>query len=70
MLDFNAASRMDKMADAVLASKARNFLEQLSKIENRNKSNLVSEIMKKHYEGLTLKQKMKMLRMENFEGVK
>ncbi len=47
-----------------------NFLEQLSKIENRNKSNLVSEIMKKHYEGLTLKQKMKMLRMENFEGVK
>ncbi len=47
-----------------------NFLEQLSKIENRNKSNLVSEIMKKHYESLTLKQKMKMLRMENFEGVK
>ena len=47
-----------------------NFLDQLAKLENRNKSNLLNEIIKNYYESLTLKQKIKMLRIENFEGVK
>lgn len=61
---------MRKVISVNLELSVVNFLEQLSKVECRNKSNLVNEIIKKHYEGLTLKQKMKMLRMENFEGVK
>ncbi len=61
---------MRKVISVNLELSVVNFLEQLSKVENRNKSNLVNEIVKKHYESLTLKQKMKMLRMENFEGVK
>ena len=59
---------MRKVISVNLELSVVNFLEQLSKVENRNKSNLVNEIVKKHYEGLTLKQKMKMLRIENFEG--
>ena len=59
---------MRKIISLNLELSVVNFLEQLSKIESRNKSNLVNEIVKKHYESLTLKQKMKMLRMENFEG--
>lgn len=61
---------MRKVISVNLELSVVNFLEQLSKVECRNKSNLVNEIVKKHYEGLTLKQKMKMLRMENIEGVK
>ena len=61
---------MRKVISVNLELSVVNFLEQLSKVENRNKSNLVNEIVKKHYASLTLKQKMKMLRMENFEGVK
>ena len=59
---------MRKVISVNLDLNVLNFLEQLSKVESRNKSNLVNEIVKKHYEGLTLKQKMKMLRIENFEG--
>ena len=59
---------MRKVISVSLELSVVNFLEQLSKIECRNKSNLVNEIVKKHYESLTLKQKMKMLRIENFEG--
>ncbi|MDY0051758.1 hypothetical protein [Arcobacter defluvii] len=59
---------MRKVISVNLELSVVNFLEQLSKIECRNKSNLVNEIVKKHYESLTLKQKMKMLRIENFEG--
>ena len=59
---------MRKVISVNLELSVVNFLEQLSKVECRNKSNLVNEIVKKHYEGLTLKQKMKMLRIENFEG--
>ena len=50
-----------------------NFLEQLSKIENRSKSNLLNEIIKNYYENLTFRQQIKLLRIENinFEnGVK
>ena len=59
---------MRKVISLNLELSVVNFLEQLSKIESRNKSNLVNEIVKKYYEGLTLKQKMKMLRIESFEG--
>ena len=59
---------MRKVISVNLELSVVNFLEQLSKVECRNKSNLVNEIVKKHYESLTLKQKMKMLRIENFEG--
>ena len=50
-----------------------NFLDQLAKLENRNKSNLLNEMIKNYYENLTFRQQIKLLRIENinFEnGVK
>lgn len=49
------------------------FLDQLAKLENRNKSNLLNEMIKNYYENLTFRQQIKLLRIENinFEnGVK
>lgn len=50
-----------------------NFLDQLAKLENRNKSNLLNEMIKNYYENLTFRQQIKLSRVENinFEnGVK
>ena len=50
-----------------------NFLDQLAKLENRNKSNLINEMIKNYYENLTFRQQIKLSRVENinFEnGVK
>ncbi len=49
------------------------FLDQLAKLENRNKSNLLNEMIKNYYENLTFRQQIKLSRVENinFEnGVK
>ena len=49
------------------------FLDQLAKLENRNKSNLLNEMIKNYYENLTFRQQIKLSRIENinFEnGVK
>ena len=61
---------MKKNISINLDTSVINFLDQLAKLENRNKSNLLNEMIKNYYESLTLKQKIKMLRIENFEGVK
>ncbi|MCT7588228.1 hypothetical protein [Aliarcobacter butzleri] len=42
-----------------------NYIKQLSRIENRNFSNLVNEIIKEHYQKLPMKRKLKLLRIEN-----
>ena len=42
-----------------------NYLKQLSKLENRNFSNLVNEIIQEHYQKLPLRRKLKLLRIEN-----
>lgn len=42
-----------------------NYLKQLSKLENRNFSNLVNEIICEHYQKLPLRRKLKLLRIEN-----
>lgn len=50
-----------------------NFLEQLAKLENRNKSNLLNEMIKNYYENLTFRQQIKLSRVENIDfknGVK
>ncbi len=50
-----------------------NFLDQLAKLENRNKSNLINEMIKNYYENLTFREQIKLSRVENinFEnGVK
>ena len=50
-----------------------NFLDQLAKLENRNKSNFINEMIKNYYENLTFRQQIKLSRVENinFEnGVK
>lgn len=41
------------------------FLDQLAKLENRNKSNLLNEMIKNYYENLTFRQQIKFLRIEN-----
>ena len=49
------------------------FLDQLAKLENRNKSNLLNEMIKNYYENLTFRQQIKLSRVENFDfrnGVK
>ena len=49
------------------------FLDQLAKLENRNKSNLLNEMIKNYYENLTFREQIKLSRVENinFEnGVK
>jgi predicted DNA-binding protein len=45
------------------------FLDQLAKLENRNKSNLLNEIIKNYYENLTLRQQIKLSRIENFDFI-
>ena len=50
-----------------------NFLDQLAKLENRNKSNLINEMIKNYYENLTFRQQIKLSRVENIDfenGVK
>lgn len=50
-----------------------NFLDQLAKLENRNKSNLLNEMIKNYYENLTFRQQIKLSRVENIDfknGVK
>lgn len=50
-----------------------NFLDQLAKLENRNKSNLLNEMIKNYYENLTFRQQIKLSRIENIDfenGVK
>lgn len=64
---------MKKNISINLDTSVISFLDQLAKLENRNKSNLLNEIIKNYYESLTLKQQIKLLRIENinFEnGVK
>ena len=49
------------------------FLDQLAKLENRNKSNLLNEMIKNYYENLTFRQQIKLSRVENIDfknGVK
>ena len=49
------------------------FLDQLAKLENRNKSNLLNEMIKNYYENLTFRQQIKLSRIENIDfenGVK
>ncbi len=41
------------------------FLDQLAKLENRNKSNLLNEMIKNYYENLSFRQQIKLLRIEN-----
>ena len=50
-----------------------NFLDQLAKLENRNKANLLNEMIKNYYENLTFRQQIKLSRIENIDfenGVK
>lgn len=64
---------MKKNISINLDTSVINFLEQLAKLENRNKSNLLNEMIKNYYENLTFRQQIKLLRIENinFEnGVK
>ena len=64
---------MKKNISINLDTSVINFLDQLAKLENRNKSNLLNEMIKNYYENLTFKQQIKLSRVENinFEnGVK
>ena len=64
---------MKKNISINLDTSVINFLEQLAKLENRNKSNLLNEMIKNYYENLTFRQQIKLSRVENinFEnGVK
>ncbi|MCT7469229.1 ribbon-helix-helix domain-containing protein [Aliarcobacter cryaerophilus] len=61
---------MKKAISVNLDTSVVNFLEQLSKVENRNKSNLLNEIVKNYYENLPLKQKISVLRIKDFIGEK
>ena len=64
---------MKKNISINLDTSVINFLDQLAKLENRNKSNLLNEMIKNYYENLTFRQQIKLSRVENvnFEnGVK
>ncbi|MGJ0456917.1 hypothetical protein NG782_09475 [Aliarcobacter cryaerophilus] len=61
---------MKKVISLNLHTSVVNFLEQLSKLENRNKSNLLNEIVKNYYEDLALNQKIRVLRIKDFIGGK
>ena len=61
---------MKKAISVNLDTSVVNFLEQLSKVENRNKSNLLNEFVKNYYENLPLKQKISVLRIKDFIGEK
>ena len=64
---------MKKNISVNLDTSVINFLDQLAKLENRNKSNLLNEMIKNYYENLTFRQQIKLSRVENinFEnGVK
>ena len=56
---------MKKVISINLDTSVINFLEQLAKLENRNKSNLLNEMIKNHYENLTFRQQIKLSRIEN-----
>lgn len=64
---------MKKNISINLDTSVINFLDQLTKIENRNKSNLLNEMIKNYYENLTFRQQIKLSRVENIDfenGVK
>ncbi|MCT7525416.1 hypothetical protein N5T77_10180 [Aliarcobacter cryaerophilus] len=61
---------MKKVISLNLHTSVVNFLEQLSKLENRNKSNLLNEIVKNYYEDLALNQKISVSRIKDFIGEK
>lgn len=64
---------MKKNISINLDTSVISFLDQLAKLENRNKSNLLNEMIKNYYENLTFRQQIKLSRVENinFEnGVK
>ena len=64
---------MKKNISINLDTSVINFLDQLAKLENRNKSNLLNEIIKNYYENLTFRQQIKLSRIENIDfenGVK
>ncbi len=64
---------MKKNISINLDTSVINFLEQLAKLENRNKSNLLNEMIKNYYENLTFRQQIKLSRVENIDfknGVK
>ena len=56
---------MKKVISINLDTSVINFLEQLAKLENRNKSNLLNEMIKNYYENLTFRQQIKLSRIEN-----
>ena len=56
---------MKKVISINLDASVINFLEQLAKLENRNKSNLLNEMIKNYYENLTFRQQIKLSRIEN-----
>lgn len=60
---------MKKVISINLDVSVVNLLEDLAKIENRNKSNLLNKMIKNYYENLTLKERIKLTRMEilNFD---
>ena len=64
---------MKKNISINLDTSVISFLDQLAKLENRNKSNLLNEMIKNYYENSTFRQQIKLSRVENinFEnGVK
>ena len=64
---------MKKNISINLDTSVINFLDQLAKLENRNKSNLLNEMIKNYYENLTFRQQIKLSRVENIDfenGVK
>ena len=64
---------MKKNISINLDTSVINFLEQLAKLENRNKSNLLNEMIKNYYENLIFRQQIKLSRVENIDfknGVK
>ena len=60
---------MKKIISINLDVSVVNLLENLAKIENRNKSNWINEMIKNHYNSLTLKERIKLTRMDilNFD---
>lgn len=56
---------MKKVISINLDTSVINFLEQLAKLENRNKSNLLNEMIKNYYQNLTFRQQIKLSRVEN-----
>ena len=56
---------MKKVISINLDTSVKNFLEQLAKLENRNKSNLLNEMIKNYYENLTFRQQIKLSRVES-----